>query len=206
MRTLRQDVFIAERFDDHIKLTNEVLLSIEDEDIVPFIYRTAGSSGRYFRLKGKHGHWQTDTSLHKVIASRLGVDPSLIVDHINNNKKDNRRSNLQGVTTRTNSTKNRTGTSKYYRVSWHAKSGKWRIAFHVDQGVIETFGHFKDQDEAAFWSDVYAIRFLADPVLLNFPDNGQLYLEEALLVDTKRPWYREIPNLEKLYEPTQKAS
>jgi hypothetical protein len=60
-------------------------------------------------------------------------------------------------------------------------------------------GMFDTEEEAAIYSDIYALRFLADPVLLNFPDKKEHHLDHALSVKSVRPWQREIPT--RVYYP-----
>jgi hypothetical protein len=74
---------------------------------------------------------------------------SLVVDHINGIKTDNRLENLQIVTNRYNLTKDKkSGTSKYIGVSWHSKSKKWLATIHIN-GKSVHLGSFTDEVEAA---------------------------------------------------------
>jgi hypothetical protein len=50
----------------------------------------------------------------------------IVVDHINNDKLDNRVENLQIITQRENTTKDRKGTSKHPGVNWCKHSKKWK--------------------------------------------------------------------------------
>lgn len=72
----------------------------------------------------------------------------LIMDHINNIKTDNRLENLQIITNRENTSKDRkNGTSKYVGVSWCKTSKKWRSYIYLD-GKNKFLGYFKDQYKA----------------------------------------------------------
>lgn len=73
---------------------------------------------------------------------------SLVVDHINNIKTDNRLENLQIVTNRYNSTKDLKGTSKYPGVSWSRQNKKWKANIKID-GKHNYLGYFKDEVEAS---------------------------------------------------------
>ena len=71
------------------------------------------------------------------------------VDHINNDKSDNRIDNLQLISHRENSTKDlRKGTSKYVGVSWHSQKGKWRANIRI-KGRLKEIGHFTNELDAA---------------------------------------------------------
>ncbi len=72
----------------------------------------------------------------------------LVVDHINNVKTDNRLENLQLVTTRHNTTKDKTGTSKYTGVSWHKRGKKWKSCIRI-RGSKISLGYFTDENDAA---------------------------------------------------------
>ena len=68
--------------------------------------------------------------VHQLVAmSFLNHVPNgheIVVDHINNNKLDNRLENLQIITNRENVSKDKKGcTSKYTGVSWCKKHKKW---------------------------------------------------------------------------------
>lgn len=199
MRHRQRAVTIKEEKDDYLILENEVLISKEDSSLIPFISLRTDYNG-YARMKGNGSdEWNYGTYLHRVIATRMGLDTSRHIDHINNKRNDNCRTNLQAISARNNTTKEIKSKSKYHRVGWNSESRKWRVVFYVDQRKQEYFGAYKDEVEAAYWSDVWAVRLLTADVLLNFPDNINFYLEEALLLKCNLPWKRDIPTLEKLY-------
>lgn len=66
----------------------------------------------------------------------------LVVDHINNDKLDNRLENLQLITARENSSKNTKGSSKYIGVSWDKQSKKWKASIEID-GIKKNLGRFR---------------------------------------------------------------
>jgi len=102
-----------------------------------------------FRLNGKG-----ETKLvHQVVAeSFLGHKPdghNMVVDHINNKKKDNRPENLQIITQRENSSKDSERKySKYIGVTWSKSSKKWMAQIRKD-GKNEYLGLFLSEIDAA---------------------------------------------------------
>ena len=93
--------------------------------------------------------------IHKLVAETFLSHKSngqvLVVDHINNNKLDNRLENLQIITNRENLSKDKKGSSKYAGVSWHKPSKKWRSRLYFN-GINIYLGIFKTELEA---SNVY---------------------------------------------------
>lgn len=72
----------------------------------------------------------------------------LIVDHIDNNKLNNMTTNLQLITNRKNSSKDKKNkTSKYTGVSWHKQSNKWLAQFR-ENGRVKYLGTFETEEEA----------------------------------------------------------
>jgi len=73
----------------------------------------------------------------------------LVVDHINGDKLDNSLDNLQLITQRLNSTKDRKrGTSKYIGVQWSEPRKKWKTTMIVN-GKSKFLGRFKCELRAA---------------------------------------------------------
>jgi hypothetical protein len=69
------------------------------------------------------------------------------VDHIDNNPLNNNVNNLQVITKRENSSKDRKGISKYTGVTFNKKSNKWRSQIWID-GKNKALGSFDDELEA----------------------------------------------------------
>ena len=73
----------------------------------------------------------------------------LIVDHISNNKLDNRIENLQITSARHNSSKDKKGgTSKYIGVSWDKSKSKWVSNIYLN-GKQKKIGLFTTELEAS---------------------------------------------------------
>ena len=72
----------------------------------------------------------------------------LIVDHINNIKTDNRLENLQLISNRENTSKDRKGcTSKYTGVCWNKRNNKW-LSQIIINGKTKYIGCFNCELEA----------------------------------------------------------
>lgn len=104
--------------------------------------------------------------LHRFI---MRPPESKVIDHINHNKLDNRRSNLRICTVSENlkNTRPKRGTSKYKGV--HFKKGRskpWRARIHYD-GVDEILGDFYTEEEAAYAYNLRAIEVHGEFAFLN---------------------------------------
>lgn len=74
---------------------------------------------------------------------------NLVVDHKNNIKIDNKVSNLNLITHRKNTSKDRKGyTSKYIGVCWAKQHGKWKAQIQIN-GKIKNIGYFTNEIEAS---------------------------------------------------------
>tara|TARA_R110002153_G_scaffold258763_1_gene418236 strand:+ start:37 stop:519 length:483 start_codon:yes stop_codon:yes gene_type:complete len=90
--------------------------------------------------------------IHQLIAENfLNHTPcghKLVVDHIDNNPLNNRLNNIKIVTTRENTSKNRTGSSEYTGVSWRKDYRKWHSQIRINKKA-KHLGYFTDELEAA---------------------------------------------------------
>jgi len=72
----------------------------------------------------------------------------LVVDHINNNRLDNRLENLQLITQRENTSKDKSnGTSKYVGVTWNKKDKRWKSCIRIN-GKQKYLGYFINEYDA----------------------------------------------------------
>jgi hypothetical protein len=95
---------------------------------------------------------RTNFKLHQIVAMAfLGHIPkghNLVVDHIDNNKLNNRLENLQIISNRENISKDKKGyTSQYVGVSWDKRQKKWSSNITLNR-IIKRIGFFKDEFEA----------------------------------------------------------
>tara|TARA_R110000764_G_scaffold173333_1_gene260046 strand:+ start:3100 stop:3627 length:528 start_codon:yes stop_codon:yes gene_type:complete len=72
----------------------------------------------------------------------------IVVDHIDNNKINDRLYNLQLISTRKNSSKDKKGTSKYTGVYKPTREKKWKAQIRIN-GKVKHLGTFKDEKKAA---------------------------------------------------------
>lgn len=78
----------------------------------------------------------------------FNIKDNLVIDHINEIKKDNRLINIQIITTRQNISKSRTGKySKFTGVGWHVKNKKWISRINI-KGKEVNLGSFLTEEDA----------------------------------------------------------
>ena len=114
------------------------------------------------QITNTHGYYKVELSknskvrtkiVHQLVAeSFLGHisdgTKKLVVDHINNNEKDNRLENLQIITYRHNASKDKKGySSKYVGVSWCKNSKKWLASIRI-KGKCIKLGRFVNEYDA----------------------------------------------------------
>ena len=114
---------------------------------------------------------RTIVQMHRHITN---APKGMVVDHINHNGLDNRKSNLRVCTIAENSRNRRRqkgGTSIYKGVNWQKAKKKWhaRIKF---EGKHMHIGYFTDdkEEEAARAVDAKAKELHGEYAYLNFPD------------------------------------
>ena len=161
-----------------------VLIDDEDyENIVShswFVYPSRRNfyAARQIKLNGK----KVKVQMHREILG-LTFGDGKIVDHINRNGLDNRKSNLRIAShslNRYNSSMRIDNVSGYRGVFWHKKSKRWRATICIEYNQIY-LGQYIDKTAAAEAYDQAAIKFYGDKAVLNFPER----LNEYLLLDGK---------------------
>lgn len=117
--------------------------------------------------------------MHRFI---IDAPSDMLVDHINHNRTDNRKSNLRLATHSQNNFNRRPlsgSSSKYKGVTWERSVEKWssRISY---KGSKITIGRFATEEEAARAFDLKAIELRGEWAYqtLNFPENKEEYLKQ----------------------------
>jgi hypothetical protein len=116
------------------------------------ILKPADNGHGYYRVNlCKEGKKKT-MKVHVLVAMAfLNHNPDgthrICVDHINNNPLDNRVENLQLISQRENTSKDKKGSSKYTGVSWHKRHNKWMVSIAIN-GKSKHLGYFTDEYEA----------------------------------------------------------
>jgi len=103
-----------------------------------------GYAYRHWYRNGQH----TNVRLHRELLGLTPAERETVVDHINGDPLDNRRSNLR-IGTRALNQQNRRkqkGTSRYRGVTLY-RNGKWMAQCQI-AGKIHHLGYFTDEDEA----------------------------------------------------------
>jgi len=95
----------------------------------------------------------------------------LVVDHIDRNGLNNRRSNLRlcsAAQNACNSGSARGSSSKYKGVCWNKREGKWVASIRF-KNKLHLMGYFTDEIAAAKAYDKSASEFFGEFAYLNFP-------------------------------------
>jgi hypothetical protein len=106
---------------------------------------------KYYAVRKSHDKVKENDGRKLIGMHRIIMNPpkNRVVDHINHNSLDNRRSNLRIVTNRQNmqNLENK-GSSKYPGVSWYSPKNKWRASIHLKDGW-KHIGYFLNERDAA---------------------------------------------------------
>lgn len=104
----------------------------------------------------RSGKGKTPISMHRML---MNAPKGMVVDHINGDGLDNRRSNLRLATHRENIRNQRLRfkqkTSRFKGVSYHAENNKWQAEIEQNGGRL-CLGLFEDEERAARCYDAAA--------------------------------------------------
>lgn len=143
-----------------------VLLDSRDVDKVSKFQWSVGTHGY-----ATSGAGQKQQLLHRLIVNAQCND---IVDHINRNKLDNRRTNLRICTASQNAMNkcNSNGKNPYKGIC-QTSDGMWQAQIYYDHEAIY-LGLFSDECKAAKAYDTAARELYGEYAYLNFPYNNEI--------------------------------
>ena len=106
----------------------------------------------YYSLKLQKFGVKKTIEIHKLVSicflGHIANGYKLVVDHINNNRLDNRSENLQLITQRENTSKDKKNcSSKYTGVCWHILNNRWRASITINNKP-KHLGYFKNEIDA----------------------------------------------------------
>jgi hypothetical protein len=111
-----------------------------------------------------------------------------LVDHINGDGLDNRRSNLRSATNAENSKNQRipvNNTSGFKGVAWHKRDMRWQAYIRLDDGRRH-LGTFTTAEDAAYAYDAAARELFGEFAWLNFPESPPANLHPAARAENSR--------------------
>lgn len=155
-----------------IALTKGFVARISPEDFLRFgalvWHAIVTPDGHVYAARTVHSHARKHmVYLHREI---LDAATGSVVDHVNGDTLDCRRSNLR-LTTPTGNARNRradrTSTSSFIGVSWDARNRKWIAQIKYD-GRNRFLGRFADEAEAARAYDTAAREHFGEHARPNF--------------------------------------
>lgn len=147
----------------------EFLVSEEDyQDVIEVDWRVSGGKPfLYIQGTYKSKAETKSVSLHRVLTGAL---PGELVDHINGNTLDNRRSNLRICTRAQNSMnsskKYKKKTATHKGVHWNKQKKKWKAEIRINYKK-QHLGFYLTQEEAALAYNKKAIELFGEFARLN---------------------------------------
>lgn len=167
-----------------IQLTQGKVALVDDEDFERIsIHKWQAFNshkyrgGQYFiaRHHATNGH----IMMHRLIAGLNFKDKNLVVDHINHNTLDNRKSNLR-VCTKADNSRNcilpKHNTSGFKGVWQDKRNGTWKACLSI-LGCNKHVGTFFTKEEAARAYDEAAKKHYGEFAYLNFPTGAENRVE-----------------------------
>ena len=162
-----------------IALTKGKIAIVDAEDyelLKQYKWHSICSDGSFYAYRCRN---KKSISMHRML---MNAPKGKVVDHIDGNGLNNRRSNLRICTVSENirNSRGRHKTSKYKGVHWNKRAGKW-VSSITEKGKYEFLGHFDDEAEAAKIYDKRAKRLFGEYAYLNFPDEINKLQKEAFV-------------------------
>lgn len=143
--------------EDYVKVALYRWYALIQENKINRVYHT------FIREKKKY-----NTSLHWFVLGYTSRIPGKVIDHINGNTLDNRKSNLRVCTSKENSRNSRLKEKGYKGVDFRKDRKKWRTTIRVEGKKI-ALGHYESLIEAALAYDKAAKKYFGVFARLNFP-------------------------------------
>ncbi len=155
-----------------IILTQGQVALVDDEDFEFLINWKWHYSNDGYATRTEYVNGQRAIYMNRVILERkLGHNDFEVAHHINKDKIDDRKDNLQAMTRgqhRQIHTTRKNSTSEYIGVSWAEQNQKWRAYITVN-GVQMHLGYDDEEIEAARAYDRAVIEHRGRHARLNFP-------------------------------------
>lgn len=148
-----------------VPLSKGKVALIDDEDAWITQWKWSFGGHEAVRQKKTNGKWGL-VSMHRELC---GFPKGMIVDHINHNTLDNRRSNLRVVTKRQNNMnryKSQGKSSKYKGVCLYKARNKW-VASIKYNGIARCLGYYENEKDAAAAYNQAANVMFGEYALLN---------------------------------------
>ena len=155
-----------------IPLTQGKFTKVDNEDFD----KVRGFNWNYSKMGTGYSNNHRLGLMHRYI---MNAPKGKVVDHINHDTLDNRKSNLRICTQLENNANQRpyeNSSSKYKGVSWDRENNKWRASTHWG-GVNKSLGRYEKEEEAGVAYDLEAIHRQGDFAYLNFPEKKEEYLK-----------------------------
>lgn len=154
----------------HIPLTQGMFSIVDDadfEELSQFKWHASKRKGGSYAERSVY----QKTRIPKIIsmhAQILGNIKGFIIDHINGNPLDNRRSNLRHATRQENSwnSKSRLGTSIFKGVTFHKRIKQFAASIRIN-GKLLHLGYYRNQEDAAHAYNAAAVRVFGKFARLN---------------------------------------
>jgi hypothetical protein len=155
-----------------IALTRGKVALVDDQDhdrLSRYSWYASRSGGVWYAKTGIwDGRRTAQIAMHRLL---INADAGQLIDHINGNGLDNRRSNLRlccKAQNQQNQRARKNCSSRYKGVSFDAYTGRWRAKVKA-YGRITDCGRFANEEDAARAYDAAAIKVHGRFARLNFP-------------------------------------
>ena len=135
-------------------------------------YAWASGNTRYAMTRGED---EMPFGMHTLLVYGVTRAHGKIVDHIDGNGLNNRRSNIRSASPRQNQANrklSKNNTSGYRGVNFNKRYGNWKARIYTGGGAQKQLGTFATPEEAAVAYDMAAVQQYGEFAALNFPPDG----------------------------------